>query len=53
MTAAVGWQDVAAALLAAFAVAFALWLRRRRGSGCANCPGGSARHSPRRSPRRS
>jgi len=50
MTAAVGWQDVAAALLAASAVAFALWLwrRRRRGSGCASCPG----HSPLRARRR-
>jgi hypothetical protein len=49
MIAALGWQDVAVALLAALAVAFALWLRRRRGSGCANCPSNSPRHSPRRS----
>jgi len=48
MTAAIGWQDVAVALLAASAVAFALWLRRRRGSGCANCPGHTGR-TPRRS----
>jgi hypothetical protein len=45
MTAAVGWQDFAAALLGVGAVAFALWLRRRRGSGCANCPGRAPRRS--------
>jgi len=50
MTAAVGWQEVATAVLAALAVAFALWLRlrRRRGGGCANCPG-HAGQLPRRS----